>query len=223
LNPRNVKAWYRAASACLALDKLPEALDACTSGLHFDPPNAALQSLRGRIETRQQHVAQLERDRQARLAREHRERTALRTALETRHIRVRDTDSPPDLEDARISLADVEDPTSTLSFPVVFLYPLDAQTDFVKAFQENETLSDHLAYMLPPPWDASHEYASDTTECYMDTAQGGLIKAGKKLTLAKLLGSGKLEIVDGLVRVYVVPKARTNEWLQQVKERRGKQ
>jgi hypothetical protein len=50
-----------------------------------------------------------------------------------------------------------------------------------------------------------------------------LIKAGKKLSLIKLLGSGKVEIVDGLVRIYVVPKARSGEWIAEFKARRGKQ
>lgn len=127
------------------------------------------------------------------------------------------------MEDAKISLTDTNDPSSVLQFPVLFLYPLHAQTDFIKAFQENEMLLDHLQYILPVPWDEKQEYSNaEAVECYMETVQGGLIKAGKKLSLIKLLGSGKLEIVDGLVRVYVLPKARASEWIEQFKARRGR-
>lgn len=130
------------------------------------------------------------------------------------------------MEDATITLANENDPSSPLTFPVIFLYPLHAQSDFVKAFQESEALNDHLSYILPVPWDDDErqEYSSvEAVECYMETIQGGLIKAGKKLSLTKLLGSGKVEIVDGLVRVYIVPAARSQEWIEEFKKRRGKQ
>ncbi|KAK4613921.1 Hsp70/Hsp90 co-chaperone cns1 [Fulvia fulva] len=224
LNPRNIKAWYRAASACLSLDKIPEALDACTSGLQFDASNAALKTLSTRIAARRDYLAQLE---QARIAREsaaRAEAAALRKGLKDRNIPTRETDSPPEMEDAKITLAEKTGPMSEMSFPVLLLYPLHAQTDFVKTFREGEALVDHLEYILPLPWDSASEYGNlDDLECYMETAQGGLIKAGKKLALIKLLGSGKVEIVDGLVRVFVVPKKRANEWIEQFKLRRGKQ
>lgn len=127
------------------------------------------------------------------------------------------------MEDAAISLEDPKDPASELSFPVLFLYPLHAQTDFIKAVREGESVVQHLEYILPLPWDEKGEYRLDDVECYMETSGGGLIKAGKKLTLVKLLGSGKMEILDGLVRIYVVPKARASEWIEQFKLRRGKQ
>ncbi|CAK3904631.1 tpr repeat [Lecanosticta acicola] len=239
LNPRNAKAWYRAASACLALDRLPEALDACASGLQFDASNAALASLQTAALRRRDFLAALERTRQARAEQARRERRALDQALRERNIATRETDSPPEMEDAKISLRsttiasssspdhddNAHDPNgkAELTFPVLFLYPLQAQTDLVKAISEHETLLQHLEYLLPVPWDQTHDYVPDDVECYMETSAGGLIRAGKKLSLVKLLGSGKVEIVDGLVRVFVVPKARAAEWIEQFKIRRGKQ
>lgn len=121
-------------------------------------------------------------------------------------------------------LEDVGDAASSLRFPVLFLYPLHAQTDFVKAVEEGESVGTHLEYLLPVPWDERGEYAGvEGVECYMETSVGGLIKVGKKLGLGKVLGSGKVEVVDGLVRVYVVPKARATEWIDEFKRRRGKQ
>ncbi|GIZ48983.1 hypothetical protein CKM354_001202400 [Cercospora kikuchii] len=235
LNPKNIKALYRAASACLALDKLPEALDATTTGLNLDPSNTPLITLNKKITTRKEYLSRLETERHAREEKQRKESLTLSTALKARNIILRDkagdgSDSPPEMEDAAIQLSDALDPSSTLTFPVLFLYPLAAQTDFVKAFQETETLLQHLEYLLPVPWEeeetsssAEKEYASpEAVECYMETSSGGLIKAGKKLVLGKLLGSGKMEIVDGLVRVFVVPKKRAGEWIEKFKERRGR-
>ncbi|KAM0699652.1 hypothetical protein Q7P36_000655 [Cladosporium allicinum] len=223
LNPRNVKAWYRAASSCLALDKLPEALDAAECGLKFDPSSKPLEAIQLRIAKRIQSVADLEKWRKEREERASREKSNLKFALRSRGILTRSTPNPPDMEDSAISLADVNDPKSVLSFPVIFLYPLEAQSDFVKACAEDETLGDHLEYILPPPWDQDGEYAPEETECYMETVSGGLIKAGKKLILLKLLSGGKIEVTDDLVKVNVVPKKKAATFIEEFKKRKGKQ
>ena len=132
------------------------------------------------------------------------------------------TDQPPDLEDAAIKLADAMDPSSTLTFPVILLYPTHSQSDFIKAFSEKEKLEQHLDYIFPLPWDEQHEYRIDNVEAYMETSAGGLIKVGKKMSLGKVLGSGKTEIVDGLVRISVLPKDRAADWIEEFKKRRGK-
>ncbi|KAK2037605.1 TPR-domain-containing protein [Colletotrichum somersetense] len=122
------------------------------------------------------------------------------------------------MEDARMRLVpDEDDPASSLSFPAVLLYPLRLESDFVKAFNETERLADHLAYILPPPWDDKGEYTPDGVECYMETAAGGLVKVGKKATLLKILSGGAVEVVDGIVRVYVVPAARAKGWIEEFK------
>ncbi|KAM0705170.1 hypothetical protein Q7P35_007957 [Cladosporium inversicolor] len=223
LNARSVKAWYRAASACLALDKLTEALDAADCGLKFDASSKPLEILQLRIAKRIQHVAELEQWRKEREERAAREKSNLQFALRSRNILVRTTPNPPDMEDAAITLADVNDPKSVLSFPIIFLYPLEAQSDFVKACAEDETLGDHMEYILPPPWDQKVEYAPEETECYMETVSGGLIKAGKKLILLKLLSGGKIEVTDGLVKVNIVPKSKAATFIEEFKKRKGKQ
>jgi hypothetical protein len=223
LNARNVKAWYRAASACLALEKLPEALDAAECGLRFDPSSKPLEAIQLRIAKRIQSVNELNQWRKERDEKAAREKSNLQFALRSRNILVRTTANPPDMEDAAITLADVNDPKSVLSFPVIFLYPLEAQSDFVKAFKEDETLGDHMEYILPPPWDHKADYAPEKTECYMETVSGGLIKAGKKLILLKLLSGGKLEVTDGLVKVNIVPKDKATTFIEEFKKRKGKQ
>jgi Cns1/TTC4 Wheel domain len=222
LNPSNLKAWYRSASACLALDKVAEAEDACSRGLEVDSKNAALTGLKKKIETRKFQVERTEKIRREREARLAAEEQALKTALQARNYRTRSTDQPPEMEDAVVKLADPLDSKSVLSVPVLLLYPLHMQTDLIKQFDETHSLGDHLSYILPAPWDEAVEYKVDSVDCYIETIVGGLIKAGKKLPLSKLLSSGKIEILDGLVRVHVVPTTKALTWIAQFKEKRPK-
>lgn len=176
-----------------------------------------------KAERRRDHLAGLEQARKKRDERIAREQATLRLALKSRNVMTRTTTNAPNMEDATISLADPLDAKSTLSFPVMLLYPLHAQSDMIKAFAEDESLGQHLEYILPTPWDEAHDYTLEGIECYMETAQGGLVKAGKNLSLLKLLGSGKVEVVDGLMNVSIVPKAKASQWIEEFKKRRGKQ
>lgn len=178
--------------------------------------------LKTKINTRKDYIASVARARQQREEKAASERATLALALKARNITTRTTEQPPDLEDAEMKLQDVMDPSSTLSFPVILLYPTDSQSDFIKAFSEREKLDQHLDYIFPLPWDEKREYTVDNVEAYMETTVGGLIKVGKKMSLGKVLGSGKTDVVDGLVRVNVVPKAQAAGWIEEFKKRRGK-
>jgi tetratricopeptide (TPR) repeat protein len=221
VNPKNIKAHYRSATALLALDKIHEALDVCYRGFKVDPDNVPLQKLLGQIKAKSEALEVRDRKRRAEEKRREQERLTLRTALAAREIKMRGSEKPPDLQDAVIRLSpDPLSPKSMLEFPVMFLYPLDNQTDLIKAWAEKDAVWQHLSYILPLPWDEKGEYKD--VDCFMDTVTGGLMKVGKKLTLLELLSNGKTEIIDGLVRIYVVPTARAKEWIEDVKAAKGK-
>lgn len=222
INPVNVKALYRSGTACLALDKLAEAADACERGLDLDASNASLKVLQTNVQKRKDYIASVEKARQAREAKAASERATLNLALKARNIPTRTTDNKPDLEDAEIKLENPVDPSSTLSYPAILLYPEHGQSDFVKSFTEFDKVGDHLAYIFPLPWDEKREYTLDDVEAYMETSVGGLIKVGKKMSMNKILGSGKVEIVDGLIKINVLPKARAAGWIEEFKKRKGK-
>ena len=151
------------------------------------------------------------------------ERSILATALQTRNIRLRKTAQPPDMEDATVHLApDPLSPTSTLHFPVILLYPLHAQSDLIKAFPETDTVPQHLEYIFPLPWDQAQEYTVGNVELYMETGSGGMVKVGKNVTLGKVLGVDGVEILDGLVRTYVLLKGRRGAWIEEMKARKGR-
>jgi tetratricopeptide (TPR) repeat protein len=224
LNPENVKAYYRSAKALLALSKIPEADDVCARGLALDPSNSALKAVAEQIIAKNAVVQakkqkELEREKQKR-----KEEMLLQTALKARGIRVRKTKQPPEMEDARVQLVpDPSDPTSELVFPTVLLYPLHLQSDFIKDFGETETLGSRLAHILaePAPWDKGGEYTYKGVECYMETLTGGLIKVGKNITLLKVLGGGNVEVVDDVVKIFVVPKANAEAWIKDFKAKKA--
>ena len=122
------------------------------------------------------------------------------------------------MEDAVVRLANPLDAASTLSIPAMLLYPLHHQTDLVKAFAEDESVGQHLTYVMPLPWDEESEYTPEGVECYIETIAGGLIKAGKKMALLRILASGKVEVVDGLLKFYVLPKQKAAAWIEDFKK-----
>lgn len=168
-------------------------------------------------------LASVQQKKQERGQRAQKEKLMLYTALRARNIRVRTSAQPPEMEDAAVHLSpDPLSPTSTLMFPVVLLYPLDLQSDFVKAFSEMDTVPQHLEYIFPLPWDTAQSYTLQSVEYYMETGSGGLVKVGKNVTLGKVLGSDGVEVVDGIVRINVLPKSKAKGWIEEMKVRKGK-
>ena len=58
----------------------------------------------------------------------------------------------------------------------------------------------------------------------MQAVSGGLTKVGQKMTLLAILGAEtleakKVEVVDGIVRIFMVPKVRVGEWTVEMKKR----
>lgn len=220
MNPCNVKAHFRMVSAFFALKKLSEAASACEAGLVADPSNGPLASLMERIQAEQSRKEAKEKAMLEAEETKKKEANTLLLALKARKIKTRSTGQPPEMKDAFVQL--VPDPLSlesTLVFPVVVLYPLHLQSDFIKAFGEEQTLQRHLNYLLPLPWDEKGEYSAKSVEAYLETSEGGLVKWGKKVELLRVLSGGKVEVVDGLVRVNLVPKARAPEGIETVKKR----
>ncbi|KAI5261538.1 TPR repeat protein-like protein [Aureobasidium subglaciale] len=219
INPLNVKAYYRSGMANFHLDKLPAANWCCNLGLKIDPTNKSLFILQDKIAKREAQIEKAEREQREREEKARREKQTLALALKGRNISIRSTTTaPPQLEDAAIQLENPMDAASTLTFPCLLLYPLDNQTDFIKSFAEDESVGQHLEYIFPLPWDQDHQYMPEKVECYIETKTGGLVKAGKKMALLRILNTGKVEIVDSLLRINVVPSSRAQEWVDNFKK-----
>lgn len=217
LNPKNIKAYYRSGVALLALDKIKEADDACARGLEIDSEHKDLKALAERIIARAKEIDELKNKKQREEARRQLEKYTLSAAIKARGIKMSKTEQPPEMEDACVRLVpDPVSPTSSLVFPTVLLYPLTLQSDFIKEFGETDTIGSHLDYMLADrlPWDSEGEYNPKGVECYMETISGGLIKVGRAASLLKVLSSGKVEVVDEVVRIFVVPKEKAAAWIE---------
>jgi Cns1/TTC4 Wheel domain len=52
----------------------------------------------------------------------------------------------------------------------------------------------------------------------METRTGGLIKLGKNIPIGKVLSGGLVEVVDGLVTVFVVPRSKAEAWVEEFRE-----
>lgn len=222
INPANVKACYRSARALLAVNRIEEADDVCARGLALDGGNAALRAVADDIIKKAKERDAHRRDKAEREARERRRATLRKAALKARGIPTRSTEKPPDMEDAALALVpDPDDPRSSLSIPTVLLYPVHLETDFIKAFNETQTLEDHLGYVFPLPWDKDGAYTLPGTECYVETRDGGLLKMGKRVPLLKILSTGKVELVDDVMRIFVLPKAEAEAWVKKFKEQKA--
>lgn len=222
INPKNIKAHYRSSKALLALHRISDADDACAKGLEIDPENVALKAIAKEIIKRHEQITARKAKELAQAQRKLLEEQTLKAALKARGIKVRRTAQPPEMEDTKISLVpDPVDPTSSVTFPTVLLYPLQLESDFIKGFGETESLGDHLSYMLPTPWDQKGEYTPVGVECYMETITGGLVKVGRKVTLLKVLAAGNVEVVDEVVKIFVVPKAKAPAWIEDFKRKKA--
>jgi hypothetical protein len=224
LNPKNIKAFFRSASALLALKKIPEADDACAHGLALDPTNKDLLAIAEKLVKINAEVQAKKQKELLAEQKKKREAYLLRAALKARNIKIRKTPQPPEMEDAKVQLMpDPSDPKSWLIFPTVLLYPVHLQSDFIKDFSELETLGYRLEHILAEPmqWDTAREYQYKKVDIYMETLTGGLIKIGKSATLLKVLGESNVEVVDDVVRFFVVPRARAEAWIKDFKMKKA--
>lgn len=241
LTPTNSKAHYRSALALLSLARHDEAFDSCTRGLALTSPNiestniakrpspehAAFLALHTRILDAKRTADAASQKRFSDEERRKKEQFTLNAAIRARRIRVRMTPKPPDLEDATIRLLpDPLSPTSVLHFPVLLLYPTHGQSDFVKQVAETEPWGDVLGMVLggdPLPFDPDGEFTAEGVESFMETREGGMVKVGRKVRLLDVLGGegGQVEVVDMVVRVFVVPRARVKGWVEEMKARKG--
>lgn len=224
LNPRNLKAYYRAARALLKVDRIEEADDMCARGLTFDEENKALRAVGEDIVKRATQLdAKRKRD-EEREATARRRDMLLKAALTARNIPTRSTPKPPEMEDAKVCLVpDQDDPRSKLAFPTLLLYPVNYESDFIKSFEETQSLEDHLGYVFPLPWDEAGVYTLSNVNAYVETTEGGLLKMGKRVPLLKVLSTGKVEVVDQVVKIFVLPVDKADAWIKTYKEQRAKQ
>lgn len=223
LNPRSVKALYRAARGFLAISRVQDARGCCELALELDPSNTELVRLQERVEAKAQQLETMaaeraERERRAKLTDE-----ALRVAFIARGLWLTKSDDPPDNPTPAHfdpeSLPSYAVPTIPLLskdawkapdpirtpviFPVMLLYPQHHTSDLISEYHEDTPIGMHLEVMFPPeargslPWDTKGEYVAHNLSVIAKTHKGRLLRVGHKLSLRAIMDQGAQEPSDG--------------------------
>lgn len=217
----NVKAFWRASKASLALEKCAEAETFCKKGLELFPENTDLASLLNEIQATRVRL-DLER---ARIEAGKAEALKLQKAMRQRGV-MHHVDSEkfalielgPGIFGSDAPRAKVDPKTDRLMLPLVFLYPPLSQFDFIQSASEDTCLLDHLTEMFahPAPWDPKVVYSSPFTmsafilpinEAILnDEAKEKIIyRVNLRTPLSRLLGSVIKCFELGLMAFYVLP------------------
>ncbi|KAI3618519.1 hypothetical protein CBS9595_002882 [Malassezia furfur] len=221
VNPRSLKALYRATKAFLALNRLDDARGACDLADEFGG-GADFAPLRAKVDER---AAVLERRAKERTERERRARLladAVRMACVARGLwlarsTTQDDTHAPHFDPAALpAYASPElpllgstpwrapDPIRTpLLFPVVLLYPEHGQSDLIAEFHEDTTIGQHLDAMFPEaargqlPWDTAGAYVAPNLSAIAVTHQGRVLRVGRKLSLREFMDQAATTPADG--------------------------
>lgn len=133
------------------------------------------------------------------------------------------------MEDASIGLEDKNDPDSELHMPVLVLYPTASRSELIKGVNESDTVGGLVGTVLPVPWEGGAEFeggdgagVSVFVETGSQAGVGGLRKVGGKVSWGRVLGGGGCVVLDGICRVFVVPRGRVEGWVREWKVRNGK-
>ncbi|CAF4983073.1 unnamed protein product, partial [Rotaria sp. Silwood1] len=140
----HLKAFIKGAEACMKLEKYKDVQIWCSTGLTKEKERD-------------------ERKQQGRERKQKSEHTKVLNAIRQRNIHL---EEDPTIDIFNISTnpagscVQLNESDQTLTFPVVFLYPEYAQTDYIKEFHENTKLIDQLSVMFESraPWDEEGKY-----------------------------------------------------------------
>ncbi|VVT49883.1 uncharacterized protein SAPINGB_P002491 [Magnusiomyces paraingens] len=229
--PAHEKSLFRAGKAYLGVDRADEGMQLLQYGVEVVPDSKTLPGLLQTLTTRHNTKLELERKRREAEELKQTKKRNLEASIAAhkftllKSANTEDDSSSPLPSDVRIHLEDDLNPASTLIVPVMFLYPVDMQSDIIQqADVDSTTINEYLQQLFGdelPPWVCEdNKNVSDysnikTLEVYAQTDSGGLVKVGKASTLAKVFSLEKpvVPIIDSVPRLYVVPKNKAKEWL----------
>ena len=222
IDESNVKACYRAGKAFFLVERFDEASQILQYGLSKDPENKAIKDTLSALTKKVALIEETKRKKEQAEYDAKLKETLLVNAVGLRHFHIIKLSRPAEfLENASLRLEDPTDYESQLLFPAMVLYPTIDEFDFIAEISELSTANDILAIVLdrPQSWfeDPRHKnFTLKTLECYMETISGGLVKVGKKAAIngALMADQAKAPLFDNALRLYVVPKQESAEWLK---------
>ncbi|KAF8005426.1 hypothetical protein HF325_000883 [Metschnikowia pulcherrima] len=222
IDESNVKACYRAGKAFFLVERYDEGSQILQYGLSKDPENKAIKDTLSALTKKVALIEETKRKKEQAEYDAKLKETLLVNAVGLRHFHIIKSSRPAEfLENASLRLEDPTDYESQLLFPAMVLYPTIDEFDFIAEISELSTANDILAIVLdrPQSWfeDPRHKnFTLKTLECYMETISGGLVKVGKKAAIngALMVDQAKAPLFDNALRLYVVPKQESAEWLK---------
>ncbi|KAJ2384290.1 HSP70/90 co-chaperone [Coemansia sp. RSA 2611] len=247
IRPNTVKALFRSAKACVALEKFEEARECCKWGLNIEPQNKELAAMQTQVEEAVARHERRAREREERGRQKELAREQLKQAIEIRSELVFDTssDKKKRSEDTPVSYpwendserqVELDRDSGHLLWPVFFLYPESKESDFVEKFDESLTLRDMLTEVLaePPRWDSRQQpkYTLDNVDTYfLSRPVGGfdederLVKVSMDARLGVILNNEKYVIRDGIPSFIVLPRndSFTSQFIERYRKLRQTQ
>lgn len=219
----NVKAFFRAAKASLALEKISEAEKFCQRGLQVFPGNSDLSLLSTEILATKIRLE----EEKARIEKGKETATKLQKALKQRGVNYHVDAEKRALIELGPGLLGSDAPRATLdkkgriSFPIVFMYPPLSQFDFVQCAREDTCFLDHLTEMFaqPAPWDPQILYNSPLNmTAYIlpinesilnddDKTEKSIYRVNLRTPLNRLIGSVIKCYELGILAVYILPNS----------------
>ncbi|EDL30806.1 tetratricopeptide repeat protein 4 isoform 1 [Mus musculus] len=206
LKPGHLKAIIRGALCHLELKHFAEAVNWCDEGLQIDAKEKKLLEIRAKADKLKRMEERDLRKAKLKEKKEQHQNEALLQAIKARNIRLVSESAGEDEDSASNGPAEIlldglssENPYGArlsiddqgrLSWPVLFLYPEYAQSDFISAFHEDTRFIDHLMAMFSeaPSWDSEHKYHPENLEVYFeDEDRAELYQVSPDSTLLQVL------------------------------------
>ncbi|XP_058408492.1 tetratricopeptide repeat protein 4 isoform X2 [Diceros bicornis minor] len=182
LKPCHLKAIVRGALCHLELKNFAEAVNWCDEGLQIDAKEKKLLEMRAKADKLKRTEQRDIRKAKLKEKKEQNQNEALLQAIKARNVRLVSEAAVEDEDSASEGLGEIfldglssenpygaklsVDDQGRLSWPVLFLYPEYAQSDFISAFHEDSRFIDHLMVMFgeTPCWDLEQKYCPDNLE-----------------------------------------------------------
>ncbi|XP_018565306.1 tetratricopeptide repeat protein 4 [Anoplophora glabripennis] len=196
INPDYDKALSRAANCCFHLKQYIKAVDYCDKILEKQKDNKEILELRQNSINAAKLKERDDRKNEAAAKRKAKEEEDIIKEIINRgyniegrtkaHISIEKLEPCfPELMHNRVFL----DPSSTLVWPVVFVYPEYKIMDYIQQFSEKQTFSEHLALVFEsfPDWDEDKKYIPGNINIYFETPRKKIISIDVNKTLSDAL------------------------------------
>lgn len=209
MKPNHMKAIIKSAQCCMRLKEYTESIKYCNMGLAINAEDKVLLGLREDAEREQKVALRDERKNAATTRKKQEQETRLLATLKERNIQVAHD------EDRPLNICDLEsqhpmamgskvflDNEGTLHWPVLYFYPEQAETNFIKDVPENTTIADQLLTLCgrgsQSPEDPAWKNMLNTLSVYFDDHKENNIRKVQHSSSLKDILSDPRYIIDGV-------------------------